>query len=312
MKSEILEYLICPACLPDENPLRLRNFKNSCGEIGEGILECDCCRHKYAIKEGVAYMVGDYARTSEVNVRYESVDLLSAYLWSHYADLFEDPDATNAYTELAGQIKPSLGAILDAGCATGRFCFEMSNRFEFVIGVDLSGSFISTARKIMHERKLRFRLKEEGCIHTEKTFILPDHWDSGRVEFLVADVNALPFRSGAFSCVASLNILDKIDFPIRHISEVSRTANSEQAQLLMADPFSWSEAVCRPDRWLGGTPEGRFAGYGIENVVRLLSGDAPASRPAWKIGVIGDVWWKIRNHRNHFELIRSLYVKAER
>ena len=94
--------------------------------------------------------------SSPEGLRYEAPDLLSAYLWSHYADLFEDPEATGAYSEWAGQISPVAGAALDAGCAAGRFCFEMSLKCDLVIGVDLSESFISMARRIMEQRKLDF------------------------------------------------------------------------------------------------------------------------------------------------------------
>ncbi len=325
MKRKVLEYLICPACLPEENQLSLGHCQSSGREISEGVLECGCCMRAYPIKKGVAclavcrdagYRVSDIANPA-TDIRYptsvyESPDLLSAYLWSHYADLFEDPDATGAYSEWAGQISPAAGAALDAGCATGRFSFEMSRKCDFVIGVDLSESFISTARQIMEERKLKFRVKEEGRIVSERAFVLPAQWDSKKVEFIVADVNALPFRSGSFSCVASLNLIDKIAYPLEHIGEASRTARPGQAQLLISDPFSWSEAVCAPDRWLGGAPGGRFAGAGIDNIVRLLSGEGQPASPAWKIARRGAVWWKIRNHRNHFELIRSLFVKAER
>ena len=38
MKRKILEYLICPACLPEENPLRLGHAQSSGGEISEGVL----------------------------------------------------------------------------------------------------------------------------------------------------------------------------------------------------------------------------------------------------------------------------------
>jgi hypothetical protein len=112
--------------------------------------------------------------------------------------------------------------------------------------------------------------------------------------------------------VASLNLIDKIAHPLRHIGEASRAARLLGAQLLISDPFSWSEAVCSPDRWLGGVAEGRFAGAGSDNVARLLSGEGRTADSAWKITRKGEVWWKIRNHRNHFELIRSLFVKAER
>jgi hypothetical protein len=188
----------------------------------------------------------------------------------------------------------------------------MSLKCDLVIGVDLSESFVSTARRIMEQRKLNFRLKQEGRIHSEKTFILPAQWDSSKVEFIVADAGALPFRSGSFNCVASLNLIDKIAHPLEHLGEASRIARHNEAQLLISDPFSWSEAVCTPDRWLGGAPDGRFAGAGIDNIARLLSCEDRPGVPAWKIVRRGAVWWKIRNHTNHFELIRSLFVKAER
>ena len=313
MKRKILEYLICPACLPEENPLRLGHAQNlrrgdKRRRAGVRPLQAGIPDRKRGRLRGGAIV----APWAGEGLRYESPDLLSAYLWSHYADLFEDPDATGAYSQWAEQISPASGAALDAGCATGRFCFEMSRKCEFVIGVDLSESFISMARRIMEERELIFRIKEEGRIHSERAFVLPPEWDSGKVEFIVADANALPFRSGSFSCVASLNLIDKIAYPLEHIGEASRTARTRGAQLLISDPFSWSEAVCAPDRWLGGAPDGRFAGAGIDNIARLLSGEGLPVGPAWKIARRGAVWWKIRNHRNHFELIRSLFVKAER
>jgi len=178
-----------------------------------------------------------------------------------------------------------------------------------VIGVDLSGSFIAAARRIMKERELTFQVKEEGVIHSGRAFSLPERWDSNKVEFIVADAAALPFRSGSFGCVASLNLIDKIAFPLEHLDEASRAARPGRAQLLISDPFSWSEAICPSPRWLGGAAGGRFAGYGIDNVMDLLSG---AGSRRWEITRKGAVWWKIRNHRNHFELIRSLYVKADR
>jgi len=325
MKRKVLEYLICPACLPEEKPLGLRSCQSSGQEIIEGILECGGCGQTYPIKKGVGCLaarkdvgcpvsdIGNPASDIQPSTSaYESPDLLSAYLWSHYADLFEDPDTTEAYSEWAGQVSPAAGTALDAGCATGRFSFEMSRKCDFVIGVDLSESFISTARRILEERKLNFLVKEEGRIHSERTFVLPAQWDSKKVEFLVADINALPFRSGSFSCVVSLNLIDKTACPFEHLGEASRTARPTDAQLLISDPFSWSEAICAPDKWLGGTPGGRFAGDGIDNIVRLLSGEGGLASPAWKIARRGAVWWKIRNHRNHFELIRSLFVKAER
>lgn len=316
VKREILEYLICPECLPEENSLRLGNFRYWDGEIIEGRLECGRCGKAYPISEGIACL--DKGKSENQmgmgcpSSVYESPEVLSTYLWTHYADLFEDPDVTEAYCEWAGQIAPVSGAALDVGCATGRFSFEMTAKCDLVIGVDASMSFVSTARRIMRKRKLAFAIREEGSIHSEKSFFLPPEWNSDKVDFVVADAGALPFRSGSFACIASLNVIDKTPSPLEHIMEACRTARAGNAQLLISDPFSWSERICAPEKWLGGAPSGRFAGAGIDNVARLLSAEELPAGPAWTIARMGAVWWKIRNHRNHFELIRSLFIKAER
>ena len=312
MKLKTLQYLICPACLPGEAPLRLENAQTTGGEVDEGILKCNRCGRSYRIEKGIADIVHRDACLNREGLRYEEPDLLSAYLWSHYSDLFKDPDSVGAYARWAEQLSPAQGPGLDTGCATGRFSFEMSSKCDFVIGVDLSGSFVRTARRIMRERGLSFRIREEGRIYSDRAFALPPWLDSEKVEFLVADAAALPFRSGCFSCVASLNLIDKIAHPLQHLREASRAARRVGAQLLVSDPFSWSEAVCDSQMWLGGVQCGNFAGTGLDNIARLLSDEERMAGPAWKIDRTGHVWWKIRNHRNHFELIRSLFLKARR
>jgi SAM-dependent methyltransferase/uncharacterized protein YbaR (Trm112 family) len=308
VKREILKYLICPCCLPEESPLRLGNFQSLDGEITEGRLECPRCARAYPITEGIACLCEDPGKRPEGEGFYESEEVLSAYLWAHYADLFDDPHASAAYSQWSAQIAPTSGAGLDTGCATGRFSFEMSAKCDLVIGVDSSLCFIAMARRLLRERKLAFKVKEEGRLYCEKSFFLPPHWNSQKVEFVVADARALPFGSGVFGCLASLNVVDKTPDPLKHLEEVCRTARAGNSQLLISDPFSWSEAICPPKQWLGGTNEGKFAGPGIDNVERLLCTQANG----WTIERRGAVWWKIRNHRNHFELIRSLFIKAQR
>ena len=81
---------------------------------------------------------------------------------------------------------------------------------------------------------------------------------------------------------------------------------------LFSDPFSWSEDVATEEDWLGGTERGPYSGRGVENIMEVLKGEKGGLVPEWKIEKHGHVWWKIRTHSNHFELIRSCYVKAVR
>lgn len=313
MKESLLGLLICPGCLPVEAPLEARRAELSGDEIWAGALECARCGASYPVEEGIARLLplGSSAPPS-ASTRYEEPAMLSAYLWSHYADLCGDADATPAYSEWAEQISGRGSLALDAGCATGRFTFELGAKCGLAIGLDRSEAFIRKARQILLERRLGFLAPEEGLLFSDFSCELPAAWEAGRVEFVVGDAQALPFRSDAFAVTASLNVIDKIPKPLAHLSELDRVAKENGAELLFSDPFSWSEEAASTADWLGGVPDGPFAGRGMDNIRGLLCGRRARSPRPWEITAEGAVWWKIRSHRNRFELIRSCFVKAVR
>lgn len=323
MKKDLIPLLICPSCLPGEIPLRGRAVREEGGDILEGELLCRRCERVYPIEDGIAFLDPswplprgsrdpDPLSAARPTSKYETAPVVSSYLWSHYGDLLGDPEATSAYREWAQLMTPSAGMAIDLGCAVGRFTLEMTATSDLVIGVDNSVSFIRCARQLMTDGRIQWELKEEGFITREETLRLPDRWDRRRVEFMVADAQALPFPSGAFHSLASLNLIDKVPFPASHLREVYRLAPRRGAQFFLSDPFSWSEEVADPKDWLGGTREGPFAGRGLDNIAGLLSRETEEWSPPWRVERRGAVWWKIRTHANHFELIRSRYVKAVR
>jgi len=323
MKKWLLNVLTCPACLPNENGLDSRIIKEDEQDILKGALSCPRCGKAYRIEEGIAFLDparresefpsnGSGVPPARAGSKYETASVVSSYLWSHYGDILGDPEASSAYREWADLMAPCDGMVLDAGCAVGRFTFEMSLKSDRVVGVDNSVSFVRCARKLMADRLMRIELKEEGFLTREETLYLPERWDSRNVEFIVADAQALPFPSGAFSGLASLNLIDKVPLPVRHLKEIYRLAAKEKAQFLLSDPFSWSEEVADEKDWLGGTRKGPFAGRGMENIMKLLRHGTQEWSPPWRVEAHGPIWWKIRTHANHFELIRSGYVKAVR
>jgi hypothetical protein len=188
----------------------------------------------------------------------------------------------------------------------------MANKSEWVIGIDNSVAFVRAARELMVQRKATLALALEGSLTQHKTLAIPTDWRTDNMEFIVADALALPFRSGIFAAVSSLNVVDKVPKPIIHIAEINRSAKRNDAQLLFSDPFSWSTAAASEENWLGGTSTGSFAGRGKDNVIALLEGRMGDLAPPWIIKDNGHVWWKIRTHSNHFELIRSCFVRAVR
>ena len=313
MKTALMDILICPGCLPEENGLACQSIRRIGEDIISGSLQCKECGSSYPIREGIASLIrchypGEYRNSS----RYESPGDVSSYLWSHYADLFGDRDATGAYGEWGELLRANSGFALDAGCSVGRFTFEMSKKCDFAVGIDNSLAFIRTARRLMTERRMDFRFPEEGLINENGLIHLPAIWASDKVEFIVGDVQFLPFRSNCFTSLASLNLIDKIPFPLKHLKEMNRVSKKTDAQFLFSDPFSWSSDIAKEADWLGGTTNGAYRGRGVTNVFSLLKGGDGAIAPPWNIEERGYVWWKIRNHRNHFELIRSCFIKANR
>ncbi len=312
MKTKLLELLICPSCLPLEVKLDAHLDEQKADDIQKGVLQCSACSAQYPIDEGIAFLTPNYNAHESKHRIYESDRLVSSYLWSHFGEFIGDEDANTAYGGWSELIPDGEGIAMDAGCAVGRFTFEMGASCGFAVGVDLSTAFIRSARKLMKDRHLDMLLPMEGMLIKKETVYLPEKWSSDQVEFVVADIQALPFHSEIFGQLSSLNLVDKVPFPQVHLREMNRVARKKDAQFLFSDPFSWSKEVARPEEWLGGTDEGPFAGRGPDNVAALLSGKIGDMNPVWNIEKQGHVWWKIRTHENHFELIRSQYLKAIR
>ena len=313
MKELLVDLLICPSCLPVEAALKCLISEKDGEDILSGSLYCPQCNNNYPIQDGVAILL---PVSSEVDPRvpskYENPLLLSSYLWAHYADILKDMDATAAYEEWSALLRDDSGISLDAGCSVGRFTFEMSKKSNFAVGIDNSRVFIKTARQLMIDRQMEFSMPEEGLLREQRIIKLPETFDSTKVEFVVGDAQRLPFRGNSFSSVASLNLVDKIPSPLAHLREMNRVAGENNSQFLISDPFSWSADAAEEEAWLGGVTEGAYAGKGINNIRSLLTTGGEGFLPIWKVEKRDHIWWKIRNHKNHFELIRSCYIKAIR
>ena len=313
MKERLIDLFICPACLPEEKRLALSIYEREGADIVSGALKCVRCGYHYPIRDGIAFLLPPSYRPQSQNSPYESSPLISSYLWSHYGDIFNDQDASLAYVEWAGRITKGHGISLDTGCAVGRMTFEMGRKSDFAIGLDNSEGFIRAARSLMTEGHLDFPIPVEGHIMENRSIFLPEERACEKVEFIVGDALAVPFASNSFSCLASLNIVDKIPLPVFHLKEIDRLAKRSRAQFLFSDPFSWSADVTQEKNWLGGKESGSCAGEGIENMLAILKGEKyDLFNPPWKIEEKGYIWWKIRKHRNLFELIRSCFIKARR
>jgi SAM-dependent methyltransferase len=313
VRSQYRNSLICPACLPYENRLGINIAEELEEDIIAGSLACTACGKEYPIKNGVALLdpTPDWDSV-HATYKYETVPVLASYMWSHFGDLLGEEHASDAYNKWAELMRGHSGIAIDAGSAVGRFTFEMSERCDFAIGIDNSMSFIQSARYLMKNRQMTVAIQKEGLLSRDITIRLPEKWDSNKVEFLVADAQALPLRSEIANSFTSLNLVDKVPEPMKHLLEMNRVVKKRDTQFLLSDPFSWSTDVANEENWLGGKNNGYFSGHGIDNIISLLKGEKEALPPDWAIENSGEIWWKIRTHSNHYELIRSCFVKASR
>lgn len=317
MKKWLIEELICPECLvkdPNKEILLITDIhRENEEEIIDGRLNCPVCASQYDINAGVAVVVPE--KTLPITWHrsgYGSFSMRSSYLWSHYSEFFNGPDATDAYKKWAAAFTPRNGWALDIGCAVGRLTFEMTKTHDRAVGIDTSLSFIRAARDLMTKQCLEFDLIIEGEITEKRSGNLDPDFKYKNAEFIVADAMALPFRSGRFNTTSSVNILEKVPDPSLHFSEANRVMDKTNARFLFSDPFSWDETVSSPDLWLGGRNEGPFKGFGMDNVCRILQENSEIFSPAFSIKDTGRVQWKIRKTQNLWEHITSQFVIAQR
>ena len=313
MKQFLLAHLICPACLPGEMPLEVSAKRVEGDDIVTGELCCKKCRRRFPIREGIATLLADPDGCGTGGqMRYEESDTVNRYLWSHYADLAGNAEVAEANAAWGGCLADRAAFAFDAGCAVGRLTFEMAARSGWAVGCDLSHNFISTARRLARERRHSFSLQLEGNLRETFHCELPAALRSDNIEFVVANALAIPFARHTFQQTASLNLLDRVSYPLAHLYEMNRVALSADASFLFADPFSWCTSAAPEERWLGGTAAGKYAGRGLDNVRTLLEGKDKVLSPTWKITREGCIAWRMRSHANHREIISSAYLCAER
>ncbi|TWJ33610.1 methyltransferase domain-containing protein [Geobacter argillaceus] len=312
MKRFLLPHLICPVCLPYEYQLDLSVDCETDGDIITGSLTCKKCKRRFPIREGIAQLLpSPDSCPAGAQWRYEEAGMVDQYLWCHYRDLLGDTEECSIaalVTCLAGHVSSAF----DAGCSVGRVAFEMAARSSWAVGCDLSLNFIRTARRLARDRHLTFTLPLEGNLRETFHIKLPEAWKTDNLEFVMADVLKVPFSKGTFQQMASLNLLDRVSYPLAHLYEMNRVARDQSASFLFASPFSWTTSATSEELWLGGTTAGPYKGRGLENVRSLLEGKGKVLSPPWHISRAGAITWRMRSHCNHYELIRSEFLVAAR
>jgi len=103
---------------------------------------------------------------------------------------------------------------LDIGAAVGRFAFETSRKYDFVVGSTIPWPLSGRRGELMLRGRKAVALRQEGNLTREETLVLPTRADrQGRVHRRRCLGPALSIRE--FLRLASLNIADKVPLPAK-------------------------------------------------------------------------------------------------
>jgi SAM-dependent methyltransferase len=250
------------------------------------MIECSAvaCQREYPIVDGIPLLVADIQRNIGATLLHMLLrsDLDPATLsalndaggpeseldrllrhWSHYgADHWgdQDPDPfprTPRAAPVVGlwdrtlKVGFPLGTAIDLGCAVGRGTFHLASiSSDLVLGLDLNFTMLRMAAQILRTGVARYPVRRLGMVYGWREHAV-QVGSAQRVDFWMADAVALPFTSTSLGFVGSMNLIDCLADPGRHLLELGRVL-APGGILAMASPFDWAPHVTPVEAWIGG------------------------------------------------------------
>jgi SAM-dependent methyltransferase/uncharacterized protein YbaR (Trm112 family) len=191
--------------------------------LGEWILSCKTAAMKEYLK-GMSSSLTK-VKTSQGDNLYEvEGPLYESYNWAQFD--FDSNDRflsllkhklypNDLYNKVVHSTVTNLdGAALDLGCSSGYAAFQLAKKFAFVIGVDLSFSFISDARRRMTALR------------------------QGNLDFIVADCIMPPFLPNKFDLVIALNIIEFMD--VEQLLDRIHRLLKEDGEVAFSSPYDYN------------------------------------------------------------------------
>lgn len=224
MDRSTIALLRCPACA---SPLSLQT-EDRTEEIEAGTLACAGCAAAYPIERGIARFVPAVNYATNFGVQW---NLFRRTQLDSYSG---QPISRNRFTASTGWGEKELeGAIvLDAGCGAGRFAEVALSFGARVVAIDYSGA-IDAARD---------NLKGKGVI-----------------DFIQADINALPFAPESFPFVYCLGVIQHTPDPGKSFQSLARATAPGGRLAVDVYPARWKNVF--------------YAKYWIRPITRRLGAE---------------------------------------
>lgn len=207
---------------------------------------------------------------------YESPNLVSEYLFFHYAGVEETigdlpvPVAAWGFpTKVVRELmdpKSQPARALDVGCSVGASAFELARHVPDVLGIDNSKAFIEAAQILKESGHIGGVVCREAKIRQSFEVTIPSEIDRSRVRFEVGDATSLRADLGTFDLVLAANLICRLPQPSVFVSRLPDLI-SPGGQLLLATPFSWLEAFTPESNWIGGSADGISSESALEKIL---------------------------------------------
>jgi len=224
MRASTLSRLRCPACT---SQLTAEADPN-CEEIEDGRLNCAGCAASYPIERGIPRFVPRENYADNFGVQWNL--FRQTQLDSHSGR----PISRDRFAAFTGWSEKELdGAlVLDAGCGAGRFAEVALSLGARVIAIDHS-SAVDAARDNLRGK--------------------------GDIDFVQADINALPFAAESFSFIYCLGVIQHTPDPDASFRSLARMAAKGGHLVIDVYPAGWKNVF--------------FAKYWIRPVTRRMSAE---------------------------------------
>lgn len=245
---------------------------------------------------------------------YETESVLNEYMTLHFgegstqmphhfgpAEAVRFPQrCAELVTDWAEKLGLPMNRALDVGCAVGGATFTLAEKFQEVIGVDLSEQFIRTARELQEKSQLAYKVKVEGDIYEDHVARVSRE-AAQRSTFRQADACSLPPEYLNFDAVLLANLLCRLPSPGACLGRMagSRGIVAPGGLLVIVSPYTWMDRFTPKEVWPGGfVGEDGKACLSEDGLKQMLSED-------FELLEQRDVPLVIREHRRKYQYIVS-------
>ncbi len=140
---------------------------------------------------------------------------------------------------------PTCG--LDIGCAVGRLTFELAGVVDRATGIDNARALVRGARRIARDGRVTIDRHELGGTTSRVTVGLPRGYHRRRVQFKVADAQAL--AEAPAHAVLAINLTCRLPRPRRFLEQLPRLV-LPAGQLVLGSPHTWLTGYTPRRYWL--------------------------------------------------------------